>query len=418
MSLAHESLVTSHQSLDRNLIYGCAGLRALAVSLSGVIISFHLATLGYHPSSIGVLVSVGLAGCAAGTFLVTRMTDRFGRRASVVCIAWLMALGGLGMAWMTAFSMLFACAFLGMVNGMGRDRGPGLTVEQAMLPQTGRSSDRTTIFAWYNVVVDAGHAVGALLGALPAWLRGEWHMAALGSYRWTWIVYSVLCLAAGALALRLSAAVELRAGAPIVRLSHASRPLVVRFAALSALDSLGGGFLTSAFLGYWFFWRFGADEALLGPLFFAVRLANGASHLGAAWLARRIGLVNTMVLTHLPSSLLLMTVPFAPTLPIAIVMFLIRESLVEMDVPTRQSYLMAIVREEERTRAAGITNLTRGIGWAIAPSVAGWLMQGLSMSAPLVLGPGLKVAYDLLLYRAFRRVRPADEPMKGMRSEV
>jgi len=218
---------------------------------------------------------------------------------------------------------------------------------------------------------------------------------------------------AGLLALRFSRSVEFVGVRTRRPLSRESRPVVAKFAALQALDSLGGGFLTSALVGYWFFKRFGVTEALLGPLFFAVRILNGLSHLGAAWLAERIGLVNTMVWTHLPSSVLLMTVPIAPNLGIAITLFLIREALVEMDVPTRQSYLVAVVRDEERTRAAGIANLTRSVAWAVAPSVAGPLMQSVSMSAPLLIGPGLKIVYDLLLYRAFRHLKPPEE-----RSEV
>ncbi len=185
--------------------------------------------------------------------------------------------------------------------------------------------------------------------------------------------------------------------------------MVARFAALSGLDSLGGGFLTTALISYWFFQRFGADESFLGPLFFAVRVLNGLSHLGAAYLARKIGLVNTMVFTHLPSSLLLMAVPFAPSLTVAVLLFLLREGLVEMDVPTRQSYLMAVVGEEERTKAAGITNLVRGAAWAVAPVMAGSLMKTLSLSAPLFIGSGLKIGYDLLLYRTFRKLKPPEE---------
>jgi sugar phosphate permease len=192
-------------------------------------------------------------------------------------------------------------------------------------------------------------------------------------------------------------------------LSPPARRIVSRFAALSALDSLGGGFLTTALVGYWFFRRFGVDEGLLGPLFAAARVANGVSHLGAAWLAGRIGLLNTMVWTHLPSSLLLVTVPFAPSLGVAIVLFLAREALVEMDVPTRQSYLVAVVAERERLPAAAITNLTRAVSWAVAPALAGYAMRNLALAAPFVVGPGLKVAYDLLLYRAFRHVRPPEE---------
>jgi len=358
-------------------------------------------------------VSLGLAGCAAGTALVTFATDALSRRVMLVTLAVLMALGGAALAWATRPALIMAGALLGMVNGMGRDRGAGLTVEQTILPQTVTPDSRTTAFAWYNLVVDAGHAVGSLLGGLPTLLRAHPGLTVLESYRWTWGVYSVLCLAAGVAALYLSPAVERRMSQRIRRLSPVSCTVVAKFAALSGLDSLGGGFLTTAMVSYWFFKRFGVNEAVLAPLFFAVRVANGLSHLGAAWLARRIGLVNTMVFTHLPSSLLLMTVPFAPTLSVAIILFLIRESLVEMDVPTRQSYIVAIVAEEERLTAVGITNLTRSVAWAVAPACAGSLMRSLSLSAPLVIGPGLKVLYDLLLFRAFRHLKPPEERLGG-----
>jgi len=354
-------------------------------------------------------ISLGLTGCAVGTLIVTLVADRMGRRATLMILAFLMMLGGLALALTTRVTLVMLSVLLGMVNGMGRDRGAGLTVEQAILPQTATADRRTSVFAWYNLTIDGGHAIGALLGGLPAFLRGHGGLPALISYRWTWVVYCVLCGVAGILALRMSPFVELRSLTPSRPLSPTSRPRVMKFALLSGLDSLGGGFLTTALLGYWFFKRFGVDESLLGPLFFTVRVANGLSHLGAAWIAKRIGLVKTMVFTHLPSSLLLMLVPIAPSLPIAIVMFLIRESLVEMDVPTRQSYIVAIVEEEERTKAAGITNLTRSAAWATGPLVAGSLMRFLSLSAPLIVGPALKIAYDVLLYRAFHDVKPPEE---------
>ena len=394
---------------DRALICASAGLRAAAVSLSGVILALSLAERGLEVAAIGLAVSLGLAGCALGTFLVIALADRFGRRASLVLLAGLMALGGAACIVVRHPLVLLVSLMAGMVNGMGRDRGAGVTVEQAMLPQITTDHRRTAVFAWYNVVVDAGHAAGALLGGLPAVLRAHAGCSIPTSYGWTWGLYSVLCLMAGALALRLSPAVEAGVRQPPQRLSAPARPIVAKFAILSGLDSLGGGFLTTALLGYWFFRRFGVDEALLGPLFCIVRVLNGLSHLGAAWLAHRIGLVKTMVWTHLPSSVLLMTVPFAPTLGVAVALFLVREALVEMDVPTRQSYLMAVVAQEEHLRAAGLTNLTRNVAWAVAPAVAGSLMQSVSLSAPLLIGPGLKVAYDVLLYRAFHHVKPPEE---------
>jgi len=184
---------------------------------------------------------------------------------------------------------------------------------------------------------------------------------------------------------------------------------VFRLASLISLDAFGGGFLSDALVAYWFFRRFGLDEANLGLLFFAIRVLNALSHLGAAWLARRIGLLNTMVLTHLPSSLFLIAVPFAPSLRIAILFFLCREALVEMDVPTRQSYVAAVVRPEERVFASGITNLTRNFSWALGSLVAGGVMQVVAFSAPLLFGGGAKILYDVLLFRAFRGIKPPEE---------
>jgi MFS family permease len=395
--------------VDRLLVFSSTGLRATAVGLSGVVLALHLAALGFNAAAVGLAVSLGLAGCAVGTFAVTSIADQWGRRATLVTLALLMAVGGSVLVWVQHPPVIMLSVFVGMLNGMGRDRGAGLTVEQAVLPRTTSEANRTAVFAWYNVVVDAGHAVGSLLGGLPALLRTHAGMPVLDSYRWTWGAYSALCLLAALCALRLSQRVELKSRKVAPPISPSSRRIIGRFAALSGLDSLGGGFLTTALLGYWFFRRFGVDEALLGPLFFIVRILNGLSHLGAAWLAKRIGLVNTMVWTHLPSSLLLMTVPIAPNLSVAITLFLIREALVEMDVPTRQSYIVAVVRDEERTRAAGISNMTRSAAWAVAPAVAGVLMRHLSLSAPLLVGPGLKIAYDVLLYRAFRHIKPPEE---------
>ena len=193
------------------------------------------------------------------------------------------------------------------------------------------------------------------------------------------------------------------------RLSPESRGVLWRIAALFALDSVGGGFLTTALIAYFFFERFAVGPGLIGALFFAARVANAGSHLAAAWLATRLGLLNTIVLTHLPSSLLLLTLPWAPSFGVAALLFLLREGLVEMDVPTRQSYVMAVVRPEERLTASGITSLVRLAGWAVAPIAAGALMQSQSLAMPLVVGAAMKVAYDVLLYIAFRAHKPPEE---------
>jgi predicted MFS family arabinose efflux permease len=197
-----------------------------------------------------------------------------------------------------------------------------------------------------------------------------------------------------------------------------SKRILAKLTALFSLDAFGGGFLTDALVAYWFFRRFGIGEHDLGLVFFAVHILNACSHVGAAWLARRIGLVNTMVFTHLPSSLFLMAVPFAPSFKWAVLLFLCREALVEMDVPTRQSYVAALVRPGERTFASGITNLARNIFWAVGSATAGFLMQALTFSAPLLIGGGAKVTYDVLLYSSFRALKPPEETLRSPETET
>src|SRR5262249_34128969 len=190
--------------------------------------------------------------------------------------------------------------------------------------------------------------------------------------------------------------------------SPVSKTRVFGLARLFAIDSFGGGFLTDAVVAYWFFRRFGVSELQLGALFFVIHILNALSHLGAAWLAQKIGLLRTMVFTHLPSSLFLIAVPFAPSFTAAAALLLAREALVEMDVPTRQSYVAAVVEPHERTFAAGLTNLSRNVFWAAASAVGGVIMQGVNFSGPLVAGGTMKIAYDILLYRRFRHIKPPE----------
>jgi MFS family permease len=362
-----------------------------------------------HPTEAGRIVSAGLFGAAAGAVAATLGADRLGRRRFVFAVSALGALGSLAFAATTSPLLLAVAAFAGMLNGMGRDRGAASILDQAMLPATGTDAERTATLARYNVAQDAGHALGALAAGIPALLRARAGIAEVATDRGLLVAYGAVLLAIGVLYLRSSPRLERPATTAPARLSPAARRIVARISALFALDAVGGGFLTTTLLSYFFFERFGADEATVGALFFGARVLNALSHLGAAWLARRIGLVNTMVFTHIPSSLLLATVAWAPSFRVAAVLFLLREGLVEMDVPTRQSYVMAVVRPEERTAAAGVTSLVRLAGWAVAPALAGQGMERVSLAAPLVVGAALKVAYDVLLYLAFRGIRPPEE---------
>jgi MFS family permease len=394
---------------DRQILFAAAFLRSLGTSLIGVLLGIYLAKLSLGPVQVGLVVGVGLAGAAVAALLVTLAADRIGRRRVLVGLALVGALGTVVAATSSHLAVLAVAAFVGMLNGMGRDRGAALVLDQAILPATTGDTRRTLGFAWYNVFQDAGHSLGALLAATPLLLRRWFEIQELTSFRIVVAANAALLLLMAALYSRLSSAAEAPARALAAPLSSESRRVLWRISALFGIDSLGGGFLTASLLSFFFFERFGVTEAGVGALFFGARVANAGSHLGAAWLARRIGLVNTMVFTHIPSSLLLVTVAFAPSFPVAAALFLLREGLVEMDVPTRQSYVMAMVRPEERTFASGITNLVRLGGWAVAPGFAGLLMQGSSLAAPLFVGAAMKISYDLLLFAAFRKQRPPEE---------
>ena len=392
---------------DRRILYATALLRATTTGLFGVLAGAYLARLGLSPTNIGIVVAAGLAGAAAAAALATIAADRWGRRRFLLATAWLSVAGTVAFAFASSPLALGAAAFVGMLNGMGRDRGAALVIEQALLPSTSTDAQRTRVIAVYTMLQDFGHAGGALLAGLPSLLAAGRDAAGVGPHRATLLGCAVVGVVIVALYLRLGA-IDGHAAAPRP-VSAATRRMLTRISALFLIDGLGGGFLTTALLAYFFFERFGASEAIVAALFFGARIMNAVSHLGAAWLAKRIGLVRTMVFTHIPSSLLLVSVAVAPSFTVAALLFLLREGLVEMDVPTRQSYVLAVVAPEERTLASGVTNLVRLGAWAIAPAFAGAIATGTSLVAPLVIGATMKIAYDVMLYVAFRQLPPPEE---------
>ena len=396
---------------DATLIYVAAFLRSATVSLVGVTLAIHLASLGFSAVRIGLLIGVGLAGSSLATVVVSLRGDGWGRRRVLVVLTVLTAVGYLALAAFTDATALLSLAFIGMLNGMGRDRGAASALEQAILPATVPDDQRTWALAWYNLVLDAGHAIGALAAATPTLLTRVTTVGVDVAHQITFAMCAAALLLAIALYVVLTPNIEVSSGssrssAPV---DPRSKRVITRLALLFGLDSIGGGFLNSALISYWFFRQYGTAEADLAVLFFVARVLNACSHIVAAWLSRRIGLLNTMVWTHLPSSLLLMVAPASGSAAIAAALFLAREALVEMDVPTRQSYVMAVVKPGERTFASGVTNVTRNVAWAVGPSVAGVVMQHVALAGPLIIGGGLKIAYDVLLYRAFRHVRPPEE---------
>ena len=395
--------------VERRTLYVTAFVRAVTTSLVGVLLGVYLARLNVTGGSFGTVVSSGLVGAALAAVVATFFGDVLGRRRFLMLLALLSIVGTVAFAWSSSPAALAAAAFVGMLNGMGKDRGAALILEQAALPSTTSAEGRTQVIAWYTMLQDLGHAAGAALAGLPTLLQATTALQGAAPHRAT----LVACASLGGLSLVLYARLgpALDSGTPSARIvvSPRSRGILTKISALFAIDSLAGGFLTTAMLSYFFFERFGVAEGVIGALFFGARLMNAVSHLGAAWLAKRIGLVNTMVFTHIPSSLLLVTVAFAPSFAVAAALFLLREGLVEMDVPTRQSYVLAVVQPKERTFASGVTNLVRLGAWAVAPVFAGALMNGESMYIPLVVGAAMKIAYDLLLWRAFRGVHPPEE---------
>ena len=409
------SVVADALSRDAALIYAAAFLRSSTVGLVGVVLAIHLAEIGLSPVAIGLVIGAGLAGGAVATVLTGLRADAFGRKRTLVTLSVCAAAGYAALAASTSLAPILAVAFTGMLNGMGRDRGAASALDQAVLSGVAPASQRTWILAWYNLVLDAGHAIGALAAVTPTLLTQVVHLTPLEAHRLTLWLCAGAMLASVVPYLALTRQVEAepteeREARPIPLSPH-SRLNVTRLAWLFGLDSIGGGFLNSALIAYWFFARYGTSEGELAVLFFAARTMNAASHIAAAWMARRIGLVNTMVFTHLPSSLFLMAAPAASSAAVAGGLFLAREALVEMDVPTRQSYVMAIVRPNERTLASSVTNVTRNVSWALGPAVAGAIMQHVALAGPLFIGGTLKIVYDLLLYLSFRRIRPPEEIM-------
>jgi MFS family permease len=396
-------------SRDRRIVFAASFLRAVANGLIGVVAGIYLAELGFEPAAWGAVLGAGVAGTAVGAAGVMFWGDHFGRRRWLIALGALAAAGGVVFAFSSQILVLGAAAFLGMLNSLGKDRAAALALEQAILPSTGGDADRTRAFAWYNVIQDVGHALGAGLAVVSPFLREFAGLTPLDSLRGTVVVYALLYAGTAVLYLGLSKRAEASAAALEVRVTPGSRAILTRMSFLFALDSFAGGFQGSALFAFFFHQQFGASEATVGMLFVGARVMNALSHLGAAWLASRIGLVNTMVFTHTPSSILTFTIPFTGSFEVAALLFLLREGLSEMDVPTRQSYLMAVVRPEERTFAGGVTNLARMVARAVAPVFAGTAMQTVALGAPIMAAACLKVLYDGLLYVSFRKIKAPEE---------
>jgi predicted MFS family arabinose efflux permease len=394
---------------DGWLLFATRSIRLFAYGGLSVVLVLYLVSLGLTESTVGLLLTATLLGDTLISLYLTTQADRIGRRRMLIVGAVLMAAAGLVFGFTTRFWLLVLAGTIGVISPSGQEVGPFLPIEQAALSQVVPDRDRTDVFAWYTLAGSLATALGALAAGIATHaLQAAW--SPVDSYRAIVVAYAAIGVGLALLFRRLSPASEARATRTSIMGVHRSRGVVLKLSALFALDSFGGGFVVQSLAAYWFSLRFGVDPQTLGVLFFAANLLAGVSALLASRIANRIGLINTMVVTHLPSNVLLILIPLMPTLPLAALMLLVRFSISQMDVPTRQSYVMAVVDPDERSAASGITGVARTTGAALSPVLAGVLLGHPSLiSVPFFVAGTLKIAYDLLLFRAFRAVSPPEE---------
>jgi MFS family permease len=403
---------------DGLLLFVSRFTRLFAYGAVSVILVFYLVSLGLSEAEVGVLLTLTLAGDMAISLLLTTRADRIGRRRMLIVGAILMA--GAGVAFASTKNLLFLiiAGTIGVISPSGHEVGPFLSIEQAALSHVVPAHSRTEVFAWYTLAGSLATALGALCGGTAAGIVQKTWLSTSNSYRLVVLLYAALGVALALFFTRLSSATEVEPSAAegsevstrdFLGVGR-SRSIVLKLSSLFALDSFGGGFVVQGFAAYWFYLRFGVAPVRLGLIFFWANVLAGISALLASRLATRIGLVRTMVVTHLPSNVLLILVPLMPNLTLAVLVLLVRFSISQMDVPTRQSYTMAVVRPEERSAAGGITGVARTAGAAISPIFAGLLFSRPSLiDIPFFIAGTLKIAYDLVLYREFAAIRPPEE---------
>ena len=393
--------------------------RMFGYGFLSVVLILYLEQVGLSQVQIGLLLTLTLIGDTIISLWITTNADRIGRRRMLIAGAILMVFAGVLFAMTRNFVFLLIAATIGVISPSGYEVGPFLSIEQAALSQIVSDEKRTHLFAWYNLVGSFATALGALGGGALVQALQDSGVTPLGSYRMIVIGYAVIGVMLGVLFTCLSRSVEVQTSAgPLHSASafktrfglHRSRGVVLKLSALFSLDAFAGGFIFQSILAYWFHVRFNVQPAILGSIFFGANILAGLSALSAAWVASKIGLIRTMVFTHIPSNILLMLVPLMPNLPLAIAVLLLRFSISQMDVPTRQSYTMAMVAPDERSAAAGITGIARTTGASLSPVFTGPLLANAAlMNVPFFLSGGLKIVYDLLLYRSFKAIKPPEE---------
>lgn len=389
--------------------------RLFAFGFISVILALYLTDLGFKENSIGLLLTLALIGDMIISLGITTHADRIGRRKMLVIGALLIIFAGSILASSRNILLIGVAAIVGVISPSGNEIGPFLAIEQAGLSQTIDDKRRTKVFAWYHLAGSLSTALGSLTGGGMVHILTHNSISELSSYCICLTIYTGIGVLLGILFLNLSSNVEsinksTYNSKKVFLGLHQSRKPVLKLSSLFALDAFAGGLIVQSLLAFWFHVRYGADPIILGGIFFGANLLAGVSALLAVKVADRIGLIKTMVFTHIPSNILLILIPLMPNLGTAIIILLLRFSISQMDVPTRQSYTMAVVNPDERSAAAGFTNMVRSLGAAISPSLSGYLIGIPALvNSIFFLAGGLKIIYDLLLYRSFIKVRPPEE---------
>ncbi len=380
-------------------------VRTVPYGFLGVLFSVYLSQLGLDAFLIGVVLALTVASSAIYTLVASLFADRLGRKRTLIFFALTDALAGVLLFSSDSLWAPIAAGIVGNMTVGAGEVGPFLTLEQAILPGASDSRRRTLGFSVYNLVGYVSSSAGALLVGLPQYIG-----PGIAGYRPLFLAYLASGLLGAYLYSKLSKKVEKeKTASPITVLSEASKPVVRKLSALFSLDSFGGGFIGISILSYYFYEKYSLQLSSLGLLFAGTQIVTAISFLVAERIARQIGLIKTMVYTHIPSNLLLAIIPFVSSAPIAVGLLLSRQSLSQMDVPTRQSYLMSVVPETDRTPAAGFTNVSRSIAQTFSPSIAGYAIATLWLGSPFVIAGALKVGYDLALYKIFHKLKPPQE---------
>ncbi|MBF0121543.1 MAG: MFS transporter [Desulfobacterales bacterium] len=396
---------------DIILLFSTRIMRLFAYGFLSVILVLYLSEIGLSNYQIGLLLSFTLLGDVFVSLWVTISADHIGRKKMLIWGSILMIGAGLVFVFTKNVIILTIAAIIGIISPSGNEIGPFLSIEQASLSQILPDEKRTSVFGWYNLAGSFATATGSLSSGWLAQILQQSGFTRIDSFRIILFGYAISGIVMIFIFAGLSSKIE--TGYKVIKNKiglHSSKNVIIKLSALFALDAFAGGFIIQSIMAYWFYIQFGIDTGILGNIFFGANLFAGISALLAARIAKHIGLINTMVFTHIPSNILLCIIPLMPNLMSAIFVLMLRFSISQMDVPTRQSYTMAVVLPDERTAASGITGIARSIGASLSPALSGFfLAHPVLMSVPFFMAGGLKIIYDLSLFSMFKNIKPPEE---------